>query len=120
MEDAHAVDLFLNEGDNSNAFFAVYDGHGGMFAIYFGHCGVFFSSSRFVGDTVSKYSGINVHKRLVTEKAYHEKRYEDALKSAFIGTDEDFLAGYFMPFCLPDFLYLLTLLRPCTCWGLLR
>jgi protein phosphatase PTC2/3 len=91
MEDAHAVDLFLNEGDNSNAFFAVYDGHGGMFAIYFGHCGVFFSSSRFVGDTVSKFSGINVHKRLVTEKAYHEKRYEDALKSAFIGTDEDFL-----------------------------
>ena len=83
--------------------------------------GVFFSSSRFVlGDTVSKFSGINVHKRLVTEKAYHEKRYEDALKSAFIGTDEDFLAGYFMPFCLPDFLYLLTLLRPCTCWGLLR
>jgi serine/threonine protein phosphatase PrpC len=32
MEDAHAVVLNLNEdSDESNAFFAVYDGHGGMF-----------------------------------------------------------------------------------------
>ena len=30
MEDAHTAELFLDEGEeNSNAFFAVYDGHGG-------------------------------------------------------------------------------------------
>jgi len=65
MEDAHAANLSLDEGENSNVFFAVYDGHG--------------------GDTVSKFSGTNVHKRLVTEQAYHEKRYEEALKRAFFG-----------------------------------
>jgi protein phosphatase 2C family protein 2/3 len=65
--------------------------------------GVIFSS-RFVGDKVSNFSAINVHKRLVTETAYHEKRYEEALKRAFLGTDEDFLAGYFVPSCLLDFL----------------
>ena len=63
-------------------------------------------SSRFVGDKVSNFSAINVHKRLVTETAYHEKRYEEALKRAFLGTDEDFLAGYFVPSCLLDFLHL--------------
>lgn len=32
MEDAHAVVLSLDENEeNPNAFFAVYDGHGGMF-----------------------------------------------------------------------------------------
>jgi protein phosphatase 2C family protein 2/3 len=32
MEDAHAAELSLDEGvENSNAFFAVYDGHGGTF-----------------------------------------------------------------------------------------
>jgi protein phosphatase PTC2/3 len=33
MEDSHAVSLNLDESQedaNSNAFFAVYDGHGGM------------------------------------------------------------------------------------------
>jgi hypothetical protein len=30
-------------------------------------------SSCFVGDAVAKFSEINVHKRLVTEKAYREK-----------------------------------------------
>lgn len=35
MEDAHAVDLFLDEGENSNAFFAIYNGHGGMFETFF-------------------------------------------------------------------------------------
>jgi serine/threonine protein phosphatase PrpC len=32
MEDAHAAVLFLDEGsEQSNAFFAVYDGHGGAY-----------------------------------------------------------------------------------------
>jgi hypothetical protein len=36
MEDAHATVLTLDEGDErSNAFFAVYDGHGGACYIYF-------------------------------------------------------------------------------------
>jgi len=42
---------------------------------------------RFTMDTV-----VNVHKRLVTEEAYYEKRYEEALKRAFLGTDKDLLA----------------------------
>jgi protein phosphatase 2C family protein 2/3 len=74
MEDAHATVLSLDEGvENSNAFFAVYDGHG--------------------GSGVAKFAGTNVHTRLVTEEAYREKRYEEALKRAFLGTDEDILAS---------------------------
>ena len=66
----------------------------------------FISSSCLVGDTVAKFSGINVHKRLVAEAAYREKRYEEALKRAFLGTDEDFLAGYFLRSYQLDFLHL--------------
>jgi hypothetical protein len=46
-----------------------------------------------VGAAMAKFAGINVHKRLVNEKAYHEKQYKEALKRAFLGTDEDFLVG---------------------------
>jgi protein phosphatase PTC2/3 len=36
MEDAHAIVLNLDEGkEESNTFFAVYDGHGGEFCRYF-------------------------------------------------------------------------------------
>lgn len=74
MEDAHSIVLDLDEGANeSNAFFAVYDGHG--------------------GGSVAKFAGQNVHKRLVAEETYHEKLYEAALKRAFLGTDEDLLAN---------------------------
>jgi len=74
MEDAHAIVLDLDEGkDNSNTFFAVYDGHG--------------------GGTVAKFAGQNVHKRLVTEESYKESHYDEALKRAFLGTDEDLLAN---------------------------
>ncbi|KIM77295.1 hypothetical protein PILCRDRAFT_622146 [Piloderma croceum F 1598] len=74
MEDAHAAVLSLDGADEqSNAFFAVYDGHG--------------------GDTIAKFASKNVHKRLVTEEAYSEKRYEEALKRAFLGTDEDLRAN---------------------------
>jgi len=73
MEDAHAAVLTLEDGSNQrNAFFAVYDGHG--------------------GSTVAKFAGKNVHRRLLTEDAYREKRYADAMKRAFLGTDEDLLA----------------------------
>lgn len=47
------------------------------------------------GDLVAKFAGQNVHKRLVNEEAYREKNYEPALKRAFLGTDEDILAGHF-------------------------
>jgi len=69
MEDAHAMILSLDEGEEqpNNSFFAVYDGHG--------------------GDTAAKFAGDNVHKKLVSEEAYREKRYEDALKRAFLDTD---------------------------------
>jgi len=45
------------------------------------------------GDSVAKFASVNVHKRLVAEDAYREKRYEEALKMAFLGTDQDFLAS---------------------------
>lgn len=73
MEDAHAAVLTLEDGSTgNNAFFAVYDGHG--------------------GGNVAKFAGKNVHKRLLAEEAYREKRYDEALKRAFLGTDEDLLA----------------------------
>ncbi|KIK96471.1 hypothetical protein PAXRUDRAFT_305841 [Paxillus rubicundulus Ve08.2h10] len=75
MEDAHAAVLTLEDASaGNNAFFAVYDGHG--------------------GGTVAKFAGKNVHKRLLAEEAYREKRYDEALKRAFLGTDEDLLAGH--------------------------
>ena len=43
--------------------------------------------------SVARFAGSHVHKRLITEEAYRAKRYEDALKRAFLGTDEDFLTG---------------------------
>ncbi|KAI0732034.1 PP2C-domain-containing protein [Fomitopsis betulina] len=70
MEDAHTIALSLDEGkDNSNTFFAVYDGHGGAAA--------------------AKYAGEQVHKKLLTEEAYQRKEYRVALKNAFLHTDAD-------------------------------
>ena len=45
------------------------------------------------GGTVAEFAGSHVHKRLITEEAYREKRYEDSLKRAFLGTDGDLRAG---------------------------
>jgi protein phosphatase 2C family protein 2/3 len=72
MEDSHTTQLQLDDDKKTrNAFFAVYDGHGGA--------------------TVAKYAGLNVYKRLAQEPAYAEKNYREALKRAFLGTDEDIL-----------------------------
>ena len=49
--------------------------------------------STFKGGTVARYAGQNVHKRLVSEEEYRNKEYEAALKRAFLGTDQDILAG---------------------------
>lgn len=53
----------------------------------------YFKTVFFKGGTVAKFAGNHVHKRLVTEETYREKDYEAALKRAFLGTDEDLLAG---------------------------
>ena len=45
---------------------------------------------------MAKFAGLNVHKRLVTEETYKNDDYEVALKKAFLGTDEDLLAGQFI------------------------
>jgi len=45
---------------------------------------------------MAKFAGLNVHKRLVTEETYKNDDYETALKNAFLGTDEDFLARQFL------------------------
>ncbi|KAI0072866.1 PP2C-domain-containing protein [Panus rudis PR-1116 ss-1] len=70
MEDAHTVDLNLDQKqDKSNTFFAVYDGHG--------------------GGATAKYAGQHVHKRLVSEDPYKKGEYNEALKQAFLGIDQD-------------------------------
>ncbi|KAJ7983212.1 phosphatase 2C-like domain-containing protein [Mycena polygramma] len=74
MEDTHAIALSLDGGEKyMNAFFAMYDGH--------------------CGDSAAKFAAHNVHKRLVTEESYKQGQYPEALKRAFLGTDEDFLAS---------------------------
>jgi protein phosphatase PTC2/3 len=55
---------------------------------------------------MSTFAAINVHQSLVTEETYQKKHYEEALRRAFLGTDQDFLAGQFYIFCLLDFLHL--------------
>jgi len=75
MEDSHAVSLNLDEleeDERSNTFFAVYDGHG--------------------GGSVARFAGQNVHRRLVQEESYRQEDYEEAMRRAFLGTDEDMLA----------------------------
>ncbi|TDL22208.1 PP2C-domain-containing protein [Rickenella mellea] len=75
MEDAHTTILHLDDQkslEESNTFFAVYDGHG--------------------GGSVAKYAGEHVHKRLVSEEAYQQGDWQTALKKAFLGTDEDIRA----------------------------
>lgn len=42
---------------------------------------------------MAKFAGEHVHKRLVTEETYKSGDYTQALKKAFLGTDEDLLAG---------------------------
>ena len=42
---------------------------------------------------MAKFAGQHVAKRLVSEQAYREFEYEQALKKAFLGTDEDLRAG---------------------------
>lgn len=68
MEDAHATILELDDKEK-NAFFAVYDGHG--------------------GGSIAKYSGQHVHQRLAGDEAYNAKDYKTAFKKAFLGTDDD-------------------------------
>lgn len=45
------------------------------------------------GGSVARYSGEHVHKRLVNEDAYASGKWEEALKAAFLGTDQDIRAG---------------------------
>jgi hypothetical protein len=46
-----------------------------------------------LGSVVAKYAGQSVHKRLIGEDTYQQKHYHVALKRAFLGIDEDLLAG---------------------------
>ncbi|KAG8936301.1 Protein phosphatase 2C 2 [Tulasnella sp. 419] len=71
MEDAHSTVLHIGDDDN-NAFFAVYDGHG--------------------GSSAAKYAGENLYKRLASDQSYKDKDYTPALKHAFLGVDDDLRA----------------------------
>lgn len=94
MEDSHSAVLNLDEGkpdDESNTFFAVYDGHGGAPFLFFFR--PIIEPVAALGSSVARFAGQNVYKRLVTEETYKAKEYEKALKRAFLGTDEDLLAS---------------------------
>jgi len=45
------------------------------------------------GGSVARFAGQNVHRRLVQEESYRQEDYEEAMRRAFLGTDEDMLAG---------------------------
>ncbi|PCH34486.1 PP2C-domain-containing protein [Wolfiporia cocos MD-104 SS10] len=69
MEDMHTIVLDIDEERaDSNAFFAVYDGH--------------------VGTAAAEYARKNLHKRLTEDPAYRNQEYSMALKNAFLSTDE--------------------------------
>ena len=92
MEDAHTALLKLDE-DSGNAFFAVFDGHTGAPLII---CAKLVTVNLIIlstGSSVAKFAAQHVAKRLVSEQAYREFKYEQALKNAFLGTDEDLRAG---------------------------
>ena len=93
MEDAHAVSLNLDEHPDeadSNTFFAVYDGHGGT-ETHFDLCSDLSESN--TGSSVARFAGQNVHRRLIQEESYGQQDYKEAMRRAFLGTDEDMLAG---------------------------
>ena len=95
MEDSHAVSLNLDEDQedvDSNTFFAVYDGHGGTEMLFEFSLGPKLSDSN-TGGSVARFAGQNVHRRLVQEESYQQQDYKDAMRRAFLGTDEDMLAG---------------------------
>lgn len=48
------------------------------------------------GGTIARFSGENVHKRLLREDDYQERQWSSALKKAFLGTDEDIRSGAYM------------------------
>ena len=93
MEDAHAVDLSLDEGaENANAFFAV---HGGTFETFFNPSSHFLillckwrSGQIFQDQRSHEACNWNIISRETVRLSY-----EEAPKTAFWGTDEDFLAG---------------------------
>jgi protein phosphatase 2C family protein 2/3 len=95
MEDAHTISLDLDEPRSdatSNTFFAVYDGHGGI-APTFSTLVCLGLSNLSAGGSVARFAGQNVHRRLVKEDSYQRQNYEEAMRRAFLGTDEDMLSG---------------------------
>lgn len=100
MEDAHTAELQLDEGKPAaNSFFAVYDGHGGAWFFSTSRAGCAISTSLIIqsivltktGASVAKYAGTNVYKRLVGEQTYKDGNYQEGLRRAFLGTDDDIL-----------------------------
>jgi protein phosphatase 2C family protein 2/3 len=102
MEDEHTNILELDDGsEDKNTLFAVYDGHGGkVFFSYVISCLTLTSLSK--GGAASKFAAQTVHKQLVMEESYHLKKYEIALKRAFLDTDEELRNGKSLILCFDD------------------
>eukprot|EP00794_Sanderia_malayensis_P007484 gene7484-8314_t len=68
MEDKHSHFLSLKE-DKDASFFAVFDGHGGA--------------------KVAHYCGDYLHKKILSQEAYNEGDYVEALRNGFLTCDAD-------------------------------
>ncbi|KAJ9110563.1 hypothetical protein QFC20_002892 [Naganishia adeliensis] len=63
---------FTNQSADGPAFFGVFDGHG--------------------GSAVARFTGTTIHSRLAALDAYKAGKYEEALKTLYLKTDEDLRA----------------------------
>lgn len=49
--------------------------------------------SNYSGAAVAKYSGQNLHKKILADPAFAEKDYKTALKDGFLNIDQDLREG---------------------------
>ncbi|KAI9137298.1 phosphatase 2C-like domain-containing protein, partial [Paraphysoderma sedebokerense] len=71
MEDAHTTELSL--GGTGNAFFGVYDGHGGQ--------------------SIARFSGAELHNRIARDSGFSEKNFKEAIRRGFLALDQELKAN---------------------------
>lgn len=113
MEDAHTT--IPNLENTGTSFFAVFDGHGGKILFFVTsadnvlystkltmtvpHLSSSFFGWRILGAAVAKYCGQFLHKKVLDEPTFAEKKYENALRDGFLKTDHDLREGEEFALC---------------------
>ncbi|KAJ3372484.1 Protein phosphatase 2C 2 [Allomyces arbusculus] len=69
MEDAHTTETTIGDPNAQIGFFAVFDGHG--------------------GPAVARFSGTELHKRIIEREHFKKGAYHDALKDGFLALDDE-------------------------------